>query len=302
MKKVVIIILFTIIVFCGVMSAYADEYNYTYYDYETGEEKQITLTDEDILLKIGTLNGKTNKSNSSEALIDEETEAINTLKTMSSGTYVSTLSVIEGKRLVKVSSLVSHYKKIVCLRTYINGSEYCGTGFMIGSNIMLTAGHCMYSQALNKNVDEMRVYYLQNGDVISSNYTYPAGWIVPNKYKAGDDNYDWCIVFLQQHIGNTTGYFNYAVTPNSASSVFVSGYPSESDVYQYSSSGALSYYNAYQFYHTCSTLGGHSGAPIFGAGGTVYGIHTYGSNLASPKHNWGNSITQELFNTIEYYN
>lgn len=225
-----------------------------------------------------------------------------TLKEMSSGTHISTLSLINGKSLVKVSTLTSHYKKIVCLRTYIDGDIYCGTGFMIAPNIMLTAGHCMYSQELQQNVSQMRVYYLQNDTVISSQYTLPAGWIVPDEYKAGNDNYDWCIVFLQQHIGNTIGYFDYAVTPNSVSSVFVSGYPSENDVYQYSSYGALSYYNAYQFYHTCSTLGGHSGAPIFGGTGIVYGIHTYGSNLANPVHNWGNRITQELFNTIEYYN
>ena len=133
MKKYVLIFLVMFIAFCGDMRAYANEYHYTYYDYETGEETPITLTDEDIMLKIGDINRQNSDVNDTEEVAND-IDIKYTLKEMSSGTNISTLSLINGKSLVKVSTLTSHYKKIVCLRTEINGYIGVGTGFMIANN------------------------------------------------------------------------------------------------------------------------------------------------------------------------
>lgn len=276
---------------CGVV--FADDYYYEY-DYETGEERRIVITDEEMNMKMN--NSLLNNYVNDSPVIEKESDV--SLKS------ISTMSLINGHTFNRVTSLSTPYSRIMCLRlgrdTDGNGTIdnwAVGTGFLVGPDLMLTAGHCMYG-AEGGNVEEMRIYSGQNSTSLQS-YCYPSKWYTPDEFKNGDTNYDWCLVKLQSGLGNTYGWFDCVTPTSSISSVRVSGYPDSSEYYyfQYTSTGALYLNGNYGVRYTCSTFGGQSGAPVFDTDYVVYGIHTDGGTL----YNYGKKITSRILNLINYY-
>lgn len=175
-----------------------------------------------------------------------------------------------------------------------------GTGFMVYSNIMLTAGHCMYNSA-NGNVEQMRIYIKQNSSSQNSTYYYPASWILPSQYTSNPNkNYDWCIVKTQSSIGNQTGWLGYGVA-TSSKTVTVSGYPDQSGYryYQYKNGPkTMIIQSTFRCKYTCNTLVGDSGAPIYDSNGIAWGIHTKNEDSS---YNSGCLITSNIYNLIENY-
>lgn len=271
------------------------EETYTEYNYITGEEKEFTVDESEMTQLYDII-----ESTASE--VENVSLPYNVGKT---STGISPYSILPGESLQKVNATSSPYCRVTYLylgrdnnNDGIVESWAGGTGFMVYSNIMLTAGHCMYNLS-GGNVEEMRVYKMQNSSTRNSTYYYPASWLLSASYKGtADSNYDWCVVKLQDSIGNQTGWFGYGVA-SSSKTVTVSGYPDSSGYYfyQYKNGGTLSLASSYRFSHTCSTLGGESGAPAYDSSGIVWGIHTNGGTTS----NSGTLITSSLFNIIESY-
>lgn len=267
---------------------------YIEYNYVTGEEKEFTVDRDESAQLYGLM--------SRVAEVEKVSLPYSVGKTY---TGVSVNSILPNESLTKVDATLSPYSRVTYL--YLgrdsNGDGIIdswagGTGFMVYSDIMLTAGHCMYGVS-GGNVDEMRIYQKQNSTTRNSTYYYPSKWILSTNFtSSGDSNYDWCVVKLQNSIGNQTGWFGYGVALYSKS-VTVSGYPDSSGYYfyQYKNSGTLTINSTYRFAHTCSTLAGESGAPAYDSNGIVWGIHTSGSTNS----NYGCLITSSLFDIIESY-
>ena len=289
-ESIAVVSLLSVVFFCP--KVLADENNneetFIEHDYVTGEEKEIVIEKKDSL--------QAYSGNEKERI--SLPHSVNEIKDEASVT-----NILPNKTLTKVNVNSDPYCCVtyLCLGRDNDGDGIAeswsgGTGFMVYSDIMLTAGHCMYGLD-GGNVKEMRVYKMQNNSVKDKTYYYPATWWLSTNYKkTADSNYDWCVVELQNSIGNTTGWFGYGVALYSKS-ITVSGYPDYPayHYYQYKSSGTLTKENTYRFSHTCSTLGGESGSPAFDSNGVVWGIHTSGGT----SENYGCLITSSLFDLIE---
>lgn len=65
---------------------------------------------------------------------------------------------------------------------------------------------------------------------------------------------------------------------------------------QNTSSGHLDSTSTYRVRHTCSTQGGHSGAPLYSSSFVICGIHTSGTN--DNTYNHGTRLTSELYTLL----
>ncbi len=265
------------------------ENTYVEHNYKTGKDKKIKI--------ISDLVEKSNYS------ADERISMPYTPKR--SNGDLSTMNILPNESLKKVDATAEPYCKVTYLyigrdnnHDGIVESWAGGTGFMVHDDIMLTAGHCMYNKD-NGNVEEMRIYEMQNSSKRNSKYYYPLKWVMSDKYvDRCDSNYDWCVVVLQNRIGKRIGWFGYGIALKSKN-ITVSGYPDYKayQYYQYKDSGKLSIDSKYTFSHTCSTRGGESGAPAYDSNNIVWGIHTSGGEKA----NYGCLITSALFDVIERF-
>ena len=216
--------------------------------------------------------------------------------------------IIPGGELERVDVTKSPYSKILCLKL---GIDYdgdgdtddwsYGTGFMVYLDIMLTAGHNIYTPNYGRIV-EMQIYVYQQGETLKDAYITPLKYSVsPELVKGNYDQYDWAVVILPQELGRTTGWFQYATAEAGMQTyVTVSGYPYKEGYshYQYESIGLFQRYNPYYFRHKCSTLDGMSGAPAYDSDGVVWGIHTkYDEDDKS--YNGGMLIAPDLCDLID---
>lgn len=210
--------------------------------------------------------------------------------------------------LKPVDATSGRYSRILCLRMSMDIDDdgihdmwATGTGFMVYTDIMLTAGHNLYDKQHGR-ILEMKAYIKQNGEILNGvSYTIDRFSVMPELVRGEYAQYDWCIAVLPTEIGRTIGYFGYGVLPASTTKwVTVSGYPG-ADKYtftQYASMNTLMRYNPYYFQHKCDTVSGMSGAPAFDGNGIVWGIHT-GHCIYDSSYNAGMVITSYLYNRIE---
>lgn len=217
--------------------------------------------------------------------------------------------MIDGD-LEKVDATSGRYSRILCLRMSvdIDGDGIhdlwsTGTGFMVYTDIMLTAGHNLYDKQYGR-ILEMRAFVKQNGEILNETYyTIERFSVMPELVRGEYNTYDWCVAIFPVEIGRTIGYFGYGTLTDSSSKwVTVSGYPG-ADKYtfsQYASIHTLRRYNSFYFQHRCDTLAGMSGAPAFDANGVVWGIHT-GHCIYDSTYNAGMIITSELYKRIESF-
>lgn len=170
-----------------------------------------------------------------------------------------------------------------------------GTGFMVGSKAMVTAGHCYWSGTYGW-VEECRTYIKQNSSTLGSTYYYPASWQVPSEYTSSlNYKYDWCVVKMQNALGSQTGYFGYGKGGSMLNNTYtISGYPGDHNGYQYKSTGTVSSETTYICKYNNDTKPGTSGAPIYDSNHTVWGINTYEAST----FNQGNRITTQLYDLI----
>lgn len=196
------------------------------------------------------------------------------------------------------------YSAVMCLRSGwdIDGNGTIdswtqGTGAMVGSKALLTAGHNYWNPDRGGWVKQCRAYKYQNSTTLRSTYYYPASWVFAQNYKnTRDVNYDWCVVTMQDRIGNDTGYFGYGTGSSLMDGTYrLSGYPADHLIYQYYADGIITSETYYRISHNIDAVGGQSGAPIYwNASKNIWAIHTGGG----AKINYGNKITSWVYDLI----
>ena len=209
----------------------------------------------------------------------------------------------------KVSNVTDKpYDRIACIIiTLKDGSMAQGTAYMISSDYMLTAGHCVYDVDTRSAVKSITAYFGVNG----SSYTKKieaASWAWCASYPSNPsiDN-DWGAIKLSS--SPNTSYFSVGYANDrtlKSTSLTVCGYPGDKtsrnnqspiegeNRYMYKMSGKPSRVSTNALYYSIDTYGGQSGAPIYSSD-TVYGIHTRGMW----RENGGRRFTSSLVNAFK---
>ncbi|MBM5719848.1 trypsin-like serine protease [Listeria ivanovii] len=158
---------------------------------------------------------------------------------------------------------------------------YVGTGTIIGSKKVLTAGHNIYdrdtrSWATGVIFQPKMNNWVAPAYINSSKLNVPIGWS-----SKGDDNYDIGVVTLVKSVSNY-GTVKYKVPPvNKTLFSTISGYPGE-----YPKAGSQWYHSGnalvtnQKIAYSIDTTKGQSGSPIIN-NGSIIGVHTNGSSANS---------------------
>lgn len=181
------------------------------------------------------------------------------------------------------------------------GCPWTGTGFMISSRWMLTAGHCMYCTDHLKPVKYVKFYF---GYKNARNYLLcqDAGctiW-VSNYVKEGSgySSDDYAYIRFDKKIGDTVGWFGYwyGAPDNKVDNhvFYCAGYR---DGILKSDYDWVNVISEKRISHTIDTLPGNSGAPIFDDDYYVVAIHT--AHAHDESENYGVRFTNQLYRFMQ---
>ena len=191
--------------------------------------------------------------------------------------------------------------KYVCyiVYTYADGTSTSATGWLAGSDVLVTSAHCVYDGNKGGWIKSMRVYpgykkggYAPYGYTTAKNFHVYKNWI-----KKGGSQYDFAIVELNSKIGNKAGYFGFGYGETLADEkVRVTGYPEKKVGVMKTATGRVKSAKSEYYIHTVDTTGGQSGSPLH-VGSIVYGIHS----RASGGYNSACRITKEKFKWLKSF-
>ena len=171
--------------------------------------------------------------------------------------------------------------------TFKTGRRYRGTGFLIGPNAVVTAGHCVYLAREGGWAREIEVTPGANGasgqygSAKSSTFRSVDGWV---QHHDPDSDYGCIVLPPNPFGGQELGHFGFmAQAPDQlkAASVVVAGYPGDKPFGQlWGMARRLAAITPTQLVYDIDTVGGQSGAPVYlkvGPDRVVCGIHNYGA-------------------------
>ena len=184
------------------------------------------------------------------------------------------------------------YSAICYVRIFFAGKTNPdrGTGFLIGSNILLTAGHNLVNGDDAFDFPQRIEIYPGGHEDDDGQITSPYGmievetcYIQKEYYDYGTVEYDWGVCVLESDIGCQTGWFDMSIASDTMlnEEVIVTGFPSDVDTNMYTSSGTVVTMNEYRLYHNVDTEGGNSGSPVYLPNNVVIGIHTSGNSTVN---------------------
>ena len=175
-----------------------------------------------------------------------------------------------------------------------------GTGFLVGPDVVVTAGHMVYSNSRGW-CEYVEMSFAQNGTsrpygTIDSTMIYVAqDWIDEN-----DSNEDWAVIETAEDIGNTVGWLGkkWQSTSLNGTSVNVTGYPGDKTANtMWRGNGTITSSTSGRLGHSCDTFNGQSGAPVLNGSNQVLAIHIGGNSSSG----YGTRMTQWLFNYLEEF-
>jgi V8-like Glu-specific endopeptidase len=209
--------------------------------------------------------------------------------------------------------------------TFPDNQVYAGTGAMVDSFHVLTAGHNTYSSADGGWASSIKVTPMMDGD----SEPFGSAWMTSERTYTSFQDYDQAhphstntnvndvgLLTLDRTIGNQTGWMGFGYDNNNgrfaSGRVFnLAGYPATNGydgTHMYLSSGPIAGLSpdgqAILYRQTAlTTFGGMSGAPIWEYNpetGTrvIYGVHVSGTALGESL-NFGVRITQSIFNDLQ---
>lgn len=210
-------------------------------------------------------------------------------------------SIIGADNRTRVTSTTTYpYRAIAHIESDIGGC----TGWLIGPDTVVTAGHCVYDPGTRRWASYARVYPGRNGSTApygsanAVNFYSVTGWT-----NSGDPNYDYGAIKLDRAIGNTTGWFGYRYTTASLTGTAenISGYPGDKTYgTQWQHADQIRQTSTLRLYYQNDTYGGQSGSPVYEPNNSSCGgpcglaVHAYGGST----YNSGTRITQAVYNNF----
>jgi glutamyl endopeptidase len=180
------------------------------------------------------------------------------------------------------------------------------SGFMIGSNTVATAGHCVHSGgtsgAWRTNV---RVYPGYDGTVAHyGSCTARTLYSVTGWTQSASEEYDYGAIKLNCTVGNSTGWFGWRSGAGNNTPAIITGYPGDKPLQMWQSSDKIRSTTTLQLFYSNDTVGGMSGSPVWedwwssnlSRGPYAIAIHAYGTHGSSPHsiYNHGTRITSAV--------
>jgi glutamyl endopeptidase len=190
------------------------------------------------------------------------------------------------------------------LMTAADGTNWIGTGWLVGPRILLTAGHCVFMADHGGWVSQMEVIPGRRGDerpfgsCMAMAFRSVIGWTESN-----DREFDYGAILLPAdcRYGDQLGRFGYEVrADDDLENVLVnlSGYPGDKPVgTQWFHKNTITATDDRVITYQLDTAGGQSGAPVWVKredGRYGVGIHTNGAVTG----NSATRITQEVYDNI----
>lgn len=215
-------------------------------------------------------------------------------------------SIIGPDNRVRVNPTTSFPARATALVTFSAGR--C-TGWLIGANTVITAGHCVHPGGGGSfyPTSSYRVYPGRNGTA-SPYGSCTARWLasVTGWTVSGDDQYDYAAIKLKCSVGNTTGWYGFFWQAASLTGLptTINGYPGDKPLTQWRSADSVRVTQARRVFYRNDTVGGVSGAPVWynrpGCGLCSMAVHGYGVYNGPPfsTNNHGTRITQPVFNNF----
>jgi glutamyl endopeptidase len=229
---------------------------------------------------------------------------------------VGVAQTILGKdNRTRVSDTTTKPGRMVALMT-LAGNQWC-TGFMIGPDTLVTAGHCVYDITSNAFLDASQIAVYPGYDSAAANpapyggcaarlLLSTTGWTVLHS-----DEYDYGAVKLTCTVGQQTGWFGWwsqTASLDGTQSRNI-GYPGDKPLGEWKSTDSIRVSEPRRLYYANDTYGGNSGSPIFtkraaGAaqcgGWCVMAVHGYGTYGSYPTSAWnhGVRVTKDVSDTF----
>ena len=203
---------------------------------------------------------------------------------------VAALEVIIGRddRVRIQSTTKTPWKRFCALRiTFPSGRTFRGTGSLIGSRAVLTAGHCVFMRAEGGWARSIEVIPAMDGatrpygSATSSNLRSVVGWTTSQK-----PEYDYgCIILPQGSFGGRNlGRFGFAALDPAAllaQPMVLAGYPGDKPFAElWGMSRKIKRVTPRTLIYDIDTVGGQSGAPVYlkrNGKRFIVGIHNYGA-------------------------
>lgn len=172
-----------------------------------------------------------------------------------------------------------------------NGQVFIGSGTLVGSHHVLTAGHNVFSQDDGGFASEIIFNAAQNDTELPFDSALAVRILAHPRYVESEDpNFDMGMLILDRDLGDDEriGFFGLRAVEDSEElhmlRVNVTGYPGDKDDGQqmFTHADVVKSVMAERFTYDIDTFGGQSGSgvwtPFDGLGETIVGIHTTGSS------------------------
>jgi glutamyl endopeptidase len=199
---------------------------------------------------------------------------------------------------VQLKPAVYPYRAIALITT--SGAR-C-TGWMVGADTVITAGHCVHRGSTGSwyNLNDYIIYPGHDGT--NANYgsckakrLYTTeGWALGSK-----PEYDYAAIKLNCQVGQATGWLGFAApTTTKNLPAIISAYPGDKPLGQWVGFDSIKKEDSNWTYYKNDTYSGMSGAPVWydaGKRALAFAIHTY----RVPNFNRGARINSEVFKNIK---
>jgi glutamyl endopeptidase len=224
-------------------------------------------------------------------------------KPLTTPTGMQPKSVIGTDSRTQVTATTTFPNSAIVLINRSGIGLWC-TGWMVGKDTLLSAGHCVTNGA-GTWYSGLSFVPGSNGGNAPFGTCYPRAIYAFSAWAGGaDSNYDTSIIKLNCTVGYSTGWFGTWWQSAAPDGLFtrVQGYPGDKPSTQWQSYDYVRSSSAERLYYQNDTIGGESGSPVwqyrsgpYCSGACGMGVHTNGSDGTN---NSGVRFTQAKLNAI----